>query len=94
MAIAPRAVAVRSVVAPAVPIVSIVAVSRSGPESMRIESPAAKPSAPATLMLVAPATEATGRVVAAWVRKSAQLLAVSAPSGKRPVLAVVAAAAA
>ena len=37
-------------------------------------------------MLVWPAAEAADRVVAACVRKSTQLLPVSAPSGKRPTL--------
>jgi len=51
-------------------------------------SPASKPPTLATLRLVAPTVEATDIVVVAWVWKSAQLLPVSAPSGKRPALAV------
>ena len=44
-------------------------------------------------MLVAPAAEGDDRVAAACVRKSVQLLSVSAPSGKRPALVLMAPAA-
>ena len=53
---------------------------------MKIVSPAAKSAMLATLILFAPAAEASGRVVAVCNRKSRQLLSVSAPSGKRPAL--------
>src|SRR5262249_56592248 len=51
-----------------------------------IVGPAAKSATLATLMLVAPASEAAESVVAGCSRKSVQLLSVSAPSGKRPAL--------
>ena len=89
--VAPASVAVRTVVAPAVPTVAMTAVSRFAPVSIMIVWPASKPSTLATLILVAPAAEAVDRVVAACVRKSVQLLSVSAPSGKRPALVLVAA---
>jgi hypothetical protein len=85
-AVAPAAVSALTVVAPAVPTVAISAVSRFAPESIRTVSPGLKPSTLATLILVAPATEAKDRVVAGDVTKSLQLLPVSAPSGNRPAL--------
>src|SRR5262249_6521539 len=81
-------------VAPAVPTVAMTAVSRSAPVSIRIVWPATKSATLATLMLVAPAAEAAGKVVAGCNRKSVQLLSVSTPSGKRPALLLMATAAA
>jgi len=49
-----------------------------------------RPCTLATLRLVAPASEGAARVVAAWVWKSVQLLSLSAPSGKRPALSLIA----
>ena len=43
-----------------------------------------------TLRLVAPAGEEVDKVATACVRKSVQLLSVSAPSGNRPALELVA----
>ena len=88
--VAPTSVAVRTVVAPAVPTVAMTAVSRFAPVSIMTFWPASKPSTLVTLMLVAPAAEAVDRVAAACVTKSVQLLSVSAPSGKRPALVLVA----
>ena len=79
-----------TVVAPAVPTVAMTAVSRFAPVSIMIVWPAAKSATLATLILVAPAAEAAGSVVAACNRKSVQLLSVSGPSGKRPALRLVA----
>ena len=90
IAVAPAPVAALTVVAPAVPTVAMTAVSRFAPVSILIVWPAPKPATLATLMLVAPAAEAADRVVAACIRKSLQLLPVSAPSGKRPALVLVA----
>ena len=91
--VAPTSVAVPTVVAPAVPTVAMTAVSRFAPVSITIVWPATKSATLATLMLVAPAAEAADRVVAVCVRKSVQMLSVSAPSGKRPTLLLVAPAA-
>jgi hypothetical protein len=90
MTVAPAAVLIATVVAPAVPTVAMTAVSRFAPVSIMIFWPASKPSTLSTLMLVAPATDAADRVAAAWVKKSLQLLSVSAPSGKRPALVSIA----
>ena len=91
--VAPTSVAAPTVVAPAVPTVAMTAVSRFAPVSIMIVWPAAKSATLATLILVAPAAEAADRVVAGCIRKSVQLLSVSAPSGKRPALLLVAPAA-
>src|SRR5258708_5144077 len=88
--VAPTPAEAVNVVAPAVPTVGRTAVSRFAPESIRIFWPGRKPSVLVTLRLVAPAGEAADKVAAAWVRKSVQLLSVSAPSGNRPVLVLVA----
>src|SRR5579863_7402337 len=93
MTVAPAAVAAAAVVAPAVPTVAITAVSLAAPVSMVIVWPGLKPSTLSTFILVAAVAVATDRVAAAWVKKSPQLLAVSAPSGKRPALVLVRAAA-
>ena len=50
------------------------AVSAFAPVSIVIVCPATKSATLATLMLVAPAADATGRMVAACTRKSVQLL--------------------
>src|SRR5437899_7397221 len=84
--VAPVSVEVRNVVAPAVPTVERIAVSAFAPESIRIVWPGRKPSVLETLMLVAPASEAADKEAAACVEKSAQLLSVSEPSGKRAAL--------
>ena len=86
----PTPVEVRNVVAPAVPTAEMATVSTFTPESIRIAWPEWKPSVPETLMLVAPAAEVADKVAAACVRKSVQLLSVSAPSGNRPALALIA----
>jgi hypothetical protein len=77
------------VVAPAVPTVAMTAVSEFEPESIRIVWPERKPSVLVTLILVASAGEAADKVAAACVRKSVQLLSVSAPSGNRPALVLI-----
>jgi hypothetical protein len=59
-----------AVVAPAVPTVSMTAVSMAAPVSIVMVWPAAKPATLATLRLVAPAGEPAGRVVAGCIRKS------------------------
>ena len=81
-----------TVVAPAPPTVAMTACSMFAPESMMIALPVLKSATLATLTLFAPAAEAADRVVAACNRKSVQLLSVSAPSGKRPELLLIAAA--
>src|SRR5215813_7525505 len=70
------------------------AVSWFAPLSMVMVWPAIKSATLATLMLVAPAAEAAGKLVAGCNRKSVQLLSVSTPSGKRPALLLIATAAA
>ncbi len=92
--VAPASVAAPTLVAPAVPTVAMTAVSRFAPVSIMIFWPASKPATLVTLMLVAPASAAEDTVAAACVTKSVQLLSVSAPSGKRPALVLVAPAAA
>src|SRR6185312_8037811 len=89
--VAPAAVAVPTVEAPAVPTVAITPVSRFAPESILTDWPALKPATLATLMLFAPAAEAANNAVVGSVKKSVQLLSVSAPSGKRPALVLEAA---
>lgn len=88
--VAPTAVEARNVVAPAVPTVERIADSAFAPESMRIVWPGRKPAVLATLMLVAPRSEGADKDAAACVRKSVQLLSVSAPSGNRPALVLMA----
>lgn len=88
--VAPSAVAELTVVAPAVPTVEMTAGSALAPESTVIAWPAVKPATLATLMFVAPAAAPAGKVVAGCTMKSVQLLSVSAPSGKRPALLLVA----
>jgi hypothetical protein len=86
MTVAPAAVADSNVLAPAVPTVAMTADSKFVPVSTMIFWPGVSPSTLATLRLVAPIAEADARGAAAWIAKSAQLLSVSAPSGKRPAL--------
>ena len=86
MTVAPALVEAPTTVAPAVPTVAIVAISVIAPVSITIVWPGLKSATLATLILVAPTLEPFGKVVAAWTRKSAQLLSVSAPSGNRPAL--------
>jgi hypothetical protein len=86
IAVAPAVVAVRTVVAPAVPTVAMTAVSEFAPESTISFWPAAKSATLATLMLVAPPAESADMVVAGCTWKSLQLLSVSRPSGNRPEL--------
>src|SRR5262245_59278772 len=90
MAVAPVVEAVATVVPPAVPTVAMTAVSRLAPVSIMMVCPAEKSATLATLMLGSPAARAIGRLVADWTRKSAQLLSVSAPSGRRPELLLLA----
>src|SRR5258708_38821070 len=78
-----------SVVPPAVPAGGMTGVSRFAAESIISVGPTPK-STLAALILSAPAAESAARVVAACNRKSRQLLSVSAPSGKRPALLLVA----
>src|ERR1043166_6418003 len=86
IAVAPAVVAAGAVGLPAGPPDAMGAVSWFAPVSIVIVWPAAKSATPATLILVAPAAAPAGRVVAGCTRKSAQLLSVSTPSGKRPAL--------
>src|SRR5882757_8784516 len=88
--VAPTPVEALNVVAPAVPTVAMIAFSRFAPESIRIACPGRKPSILVTLMLVARAGEVADKVATACVRKSLQLLSLSAPSGNRPELVFVA----
>src|SRR3954451_4508166 len=90
MVVVPTGMALPMVEAPAVPIVSITALSRFSPVSMLILSPTEKSSTFGTLMFFAPAAEPVGRLVAGCTRKSVQLLSVSMPSGKRPALLLLA----
>ena len=62
--VAPAAVALPTVVAPAVPTVEMTADSRFAPVSTMIFWPASKPSTLPTLMLVEPAAEAADKVAA------------------------------
>src|ERR1700733_9806043 len=89
--VAPTSEAVPTVVAPAVPTVTITAVSRFAPASILIVWPEPKPATLATLILVAPAADAADNAVVGSVKKSVQLLSVSTPSGKRPALVLEAA---
>jgi hypothetical protein len=82
-------VAVLTIVPPGVPTVAMTAVSRFAPVSITIVWPTLK-STLLTLMLFAPTTESAERVEAVCKWKSPQLLSVSAPSGKRPALLLVA----
>ena len=84
--VTPAVVEVSVIVPPAVPTAAMTAFSRFIPVSIRIVSPVAKRSTLETLILVVPASDGTDRMVAGEVVKSAQLLSVSWPSGKRPVL--------
>src|SRR3954447_26297864 len=86
MIFVPAGMALPVVEAPAVPIVSITAVSRFSPVSTLIVWPAEKSVMLGTLTFVAPAAEPIGRAVAGCTRKSVQLLSLSNPSGKRPAL--------
>jgi hypothetical protein len=88
--VAPASVEVRSVVAPAVPTVAMTAVSVFAPESIWTVWPVRKPSVLATLMFVAPAADVADKEAADCVKKSEQLLSVSAPSGNRPALVLMA----
>ena len=85
IAVAPTPMSVPTVVAPAVPTAAITADSALVPVSTVIVWPTLKSATPATLMLFAPIEVAADRMVAGCIRKSAQLLLVSLPSGKRPV---------
>src|SRR5512146_160657 len=93
MTVTPDSVAALTVVAPAVPTEDMTALSPSGPVPIEIAWPATKSATLATLTLVAPAAEPIGNVVAGCTIKSVQLLSASAPSGKRPALLLIAAAA-
>src|SRR3954451_3208973 len=90
MIFVPAGIALLIVEAPAVPIVSMTAVSRFSPVSTLIVWPAEKSVTLGTLMLVEPAAAPVGRVVTGCTRKSLQLLSVSSPSGKRPALLLLA----
>ena len=92
--VAPSLVPFWTMVAPAVPTAAMTRVSEEAPESIVILFPTLKPLTFATLMFIAPALAAAESGADVWVRKSVQLLSVSAPSGKRPELVFVAAAAA